>query len=183
MNETPEVKTDTAVQPEGVKADIWEVRLMMVKLWAEGFGFTEFASKVREAFHIERRDLAKDWKSRKRWFPVLTRLKDTDFIVSELSLRMQRLMEAGWDTYRLAKECNNHNAMVGAVAQLSNIIKQEIELEQSLGILPKVADKLEVKEENVNLPNVSNTDMQVLNEAAAILNKKHPSSSRSGQIH
>jgi hypothetical protein len=123
----------------------WERRKQMVRQWAEGRLLSEYEDAISKLFNISVIAIQRDWGRRKRWMPVLAHMEDAKFKMSDILLRVQRIGEACWETYRMAKKANNMNAMVGALDKLLSLAVRETELCQSLGILPKIAEKLHLE--------------------------------------
>lgn len=121
----------------------WERRREMIGLYSEGYRFSDFADQVAEKYNLNVKALGRDWDRRKHWLPILAKVDDPKLQVSKIVMRMRRIAEAAWQTYRSARKANNQNAMVGAVEKLIRVSQHEVDIMQSLGILSKEPEKID----------------------------------------
>lgn len=139
--ETETQQLETLIHEAKLKR--WERRKEMVGLYSEGYKLSDFVDEIAKKYSLTPAAVERDWGRRKKWMPVLAELDDPTFKVTEIVLRMRRVGEAAWTTYRMAKASKNHNAMVGAIEKLIRISVRETEMLQSLGVIRKEAEKID----------------------------------------
>jgi hypothetical protein len=149
--------------------ELYDRRKRMLELHYSGMQTSAMINALMEDGNRES-TLRVDWHRRKTWEPLIWRTEQSKEDVERLLFQLRLAREKA---LRLATTANNDNAKVGAIGKLGELVKLEIELRQSLGTLPKVADKLDIlgKFESVNL-NVTDNEDEILSKAAAILDKK-----------
>lgn len=121
----------------------WERRKQMVNAYSQGYSFSDFADKVCEKFGVSYEALRSDWNRRKKWMPQLVQIDDKGMRVANLMLQIRAIQNEAWTAYRAAMANKNHNAAVGAIEKLIRIVKHEVEICQSLGILHAEATKID----------------------------------------
>jgi len=124
-----------------------------------------------------------DWYRREAWEPIIWRMEQS---VDDLERLFYKLRLGQERALALMRTADNDNAKVGAIGKLADLISTEVELRQSLGSLPKVADKLDVRqqiEQRLVALNVTEDEDHILNRAAGILNKRLSSEKQPSKIH
>jgi len=139
--------------------------------------------EVAETYGPNEKAVRQDWYRRPTWEPIIWRMEqsteDVERLLYKLTLGQERALA-------LMRTADNDNAKVGAIGKLADLVAKEIELRQSLGSLPKVAEKLHVEgeiEKRVVTFNVAENEDDILNRAASILNKKLSEKKQPAKIH
>ena len=121
----------------------WERRKEMVRLFGEGYPLSNFEQVLCNKYHVSIGAVRRDWTRRNEWLPILARIDDPNFKISEILVDLRHTREAAWETYREAKKVNNQNAMVGAIGRLKELIATEVDILQSLNMLPREPLRIE----------------------------------------
>lgn len=116
--------------------------------------------------------LRKDWSRRLEWEPLIWKIEQSKEDVEGIlyNLRMARARAVG-----LMRSASQDSVRVAAIGKLIDAISKEIELRQSLGFLPKMAERLQVEQEvrqYVGKLEVTEDEDDILCRAASILDKR-----------
>lgn len=112
-----------------------ERRREMLQLYVEGYMFSDFVDQVAEKYQVSVSCLRRDWGRRKKWLPQIVEVQDRELHVSMIMLRFRAVSNAAWTAFRMARKAGNLNAMNGAVGALTRLLKSEVDMLQSLGVL------------------------------------------------
>lgn len=122
-----------------------ERRREMVKLFVEGYMLSDFADQLAKKYVCPVSAVLRDWKRRKQWMPMVATVEDPELHIATIMLRFKAVSDACWVTYRMAKKAGNVKAMNGAVGELTRLLKHEVDVLQSLGVLHVEPEKLDAK--------------------------------------
>jgi len=87
----------------------------------------------------------RDWKRRKQWMPLVATVEDPELHIAQIMMRFQAVSDACWVTYRMARKAGNLKAMNGAVAELTRLLKHEVDVLQSLGVLHVEPERIDAQ--------------------------------------
>lgn len=128
-----------------------ERRREMVKLFVEGYMLSDFADQLAKKYLCPVSALVRDWKRRKEWMPMVATVEDPELHIATIMLRFQAVSDACWVTYRMAKKAGNVKAMNGAVGELTRLLKHEVDVLQSLGVLHVEPERLDARVTQLNV--------------------------------
>jgi rubrerythrin len=117
-----------------------EMRREMLNLSIEGYPMSSVYDALVKKYGsigLTAEAAERDWQRRETWMPLMLRLDKPDDTLRDLLLEMKNAREKSWEIYRQALKEKNHNAAVGAMKHISESIRDEIELLQSLGKMTK----------------------------------------------
>lgn len=138
-----------------------------------GIPHPKIIKSLQERYGGTERAYYKDWANRKNWLWMLIP-GDREDMAAELVAEAHQSRAYLW---RMAVDKKVQDAVrLGAWKLIQEGIAREVDVLQSLGILPKVAEKLEAKilearVEHLILENVTEDEGKTLDAAARILNK------------
>jgi len=112
----------------------------MVRLRSQGVPMHTIINDFVHEYHVSPQALYQDWWKRKQWIRDVVRLDDPTLIDEMLQGLMQILPNA-WYEY---KTNPNPSVKLGSLKLAKDTYKDIIEILQSLGIMVKVPDKLEI---------------------------------------
>lgn len=141
-----------AGEPEGkgpiVRMDLSLFHRRKTMLWTYYSGRLSPAalSKMAEEFKCSEKTLQNDWSEHANWEPFIWENQEAHEDGKDLIKIIQLGRE---EAVYLMKAAQGGNARVGAVARLIDSVKVEVELKQSLGLLPKVTQPAMVIQQNV----------------------------------
>jgi hypothetical protein len=123
-----------------------------------------------------------DWSRREQWEPFIWMMEESRQDAQKLLYSLQLGREQAIKLMKIADP--KDSAKVGAIGKLTDVVTKEIELRQSLGLLPKMAEKLDIREkiEQVNIDATDDEDT-ILSKAAAILDKKLRKQREPTEVH
>jgi len=107
----------------------------MFRLYTEGYMFSDFVDEVALKYQVSVDCVKRDWVRRKEWLPQIVEVQDRELHVSMIMLRFRAVSNAAWTTFRMARKAGNLKAMIGAVGALTQLLKSEVDMLQSLGVL------------------------------------------------
>jgi len=114
--------------------------------------------------------IRKDWQRRSQWQDLIWRMTSDCKNVQELLYNLQLGREKA---LRLVTIARGDNVKGGALWRLAEFVKLEVQLRQSLGQYPRVVEGSEVEKQEMKLDfEVTEEESNILNRAAAILEKK-----------
>lgn len=122
-----------------------ERRREMVKLFVEGYMLSDFADQLAKKYVCPVSAVLRDWKRRKQWMPLVATVEDPELHIAMIMLRFKAVSDACWVTYRMAKKAGNVKAMNGAIGELTQLMKHEVDVLQSLGVLHVEPQKLDAQ--------------------------------------
>lgn len=100
-----------------------------------------FIPKLAVAYNVKEETLWVDWGKKKNWSALLFQLENSKAILKH---RLYELQRAKQKCFHLMETADNGSAKVGAIKQLIEIIKLEIQIYQSVGWLHKEPDKIDL---------------------------------------
>jgi hypothetical protein len=129
-------------------------------------------------------DLYNDWDDRDVWLPAMVGLDDVRLMVAREIVEWRGLVDRCLGMADRFEKDGNRTAANGAVKNARDAKEFLSGLVQSMGFLPKVATeyKVESKAERVEVK-ASDSERDVLNKAASILNKKGVGATESSELH
>lgn len=168
-----------------MRKDVMARRREYYELHLLGIPHPEIIRTLKKKYGVATQTLYNDWSLRKEWLPELV-AGDPETFTSELLAEIHASRARLW---RMAVDKEVKDAVrLGAYKLILEGIGREVELLQSLGRLPKMADRLEqvIEEERVEhiiLENVSEDEKTILEAAARILDKKLGSKKRPPPVY
>ena len=124
-------------------------KTLLIAYYAGRLNTTMF-QLVADKFNTSVDTLQRDWERRGEWEPFIWQIYEANRDGKELLKQLQLAREAACDLMNNSRLSGN--ARVGAIAQFTAAIKAEFELEQSLGLLPKVlAPAVVIQQNNVEV--------------------------------
>jgi hypothetical protein len=114
---------------------------------------------LADQFNTTPEELERDWYRRETWEPFIWENQEANKDGKKLLQQLQLAREAACDLMNNSRL--GGNARVGAIAQFISAIRSEIELEQSLGQLPKQTQPAVVVNQNVIQQNNSKVESTV----------------------
>ena len=121
--------------------------------------------KMALDFGCSEKALLNDWVDRGNWEPFIWESEQANKDGKNLLNQLQFARE---EALYLMKTCKVPNARVGAIARFTEAIKTEIELNQSLGLLPRAKVEPSV---NVEVNVANKTEHVLLTEYAGIISE------------
>jgi hypothetical protein len=116
-------------------------------------------------FGCSEKALLNDWVDRGNWEPFIWESEQANKDGKDLLNQLQLARE---EALYLMKTCKVPNARVGAIARFTEAIKTEIELKQSLGLLPRAKVEPSV---NVEVNVANKTEHVLLAEYAGVISE------------
>jgi hypothetical protein len=109
-------------------------RRRLLHLTIIGIKITDAVGKVSQEFKCGQRAVWNDWKVRDQWIPVLLKIgpEERDRVVWDALASLAEAKQEAYNTY-LAVE---GMARVAAIRVYLDAVKAEVEMRQSLGLLP-----------------------------------------------
>lgn len=135
--DTPDPKFPTENKPYEVQMDLrlFHRRKRLLLLHYSGNLTNKSLEALAQQENVKEINLWRDWKRRQKWEPFIwasnKATKDAEETLKFLQLAREKAIH-------LMNTAGNDNARVGAVGKLVGVVKAEIELRQSLGLLPRV---------------------------------------------
>lgn len=130
--------------PRGIR--IWDRRVEMLRQALQGIRPSAIVRSIQANTDlnvgVSDSTLWDDWTKREEWMPVLLRIRE-DVAELPISEAFAGLLEARRLAFNLYLRASNDFAKVGALREIRENIKTELTLRQSMGLIPKVADKLQ----------------------------------------
>jgi len=163
--------------------ELYDRRKRSLDLHYSGLPDSRMIQEITDAYGPNEKAVRQDWYRRKGWEPLIWRMEQN---VEDLERLFYKLRLGQERALALMRTADNDNAKVGAIGKLANLISTEVELRQSLGSLPKVAEKLDVKQEieqRLVTLNVTENEDIILNKAARILDRKLSQKKQPTKIH
>jgi len=157
--------------------ELYDRRKAMLDLHYSGVKSITLIKEIASQYEITYDTARMDWHRRSKWEPLIWRMENSKEDVERLLYHLRLGRERALILMRTA---NNDNAKVGAIGKLIELVTKEIELRQSLGALPRIADKLEVSQEltiqrkTINLEDYSDDEREALRSVARIMEKRNP---------
>ena len=130
-------------------------RKTMLKLYYANSLTPTTMRALAEQSHISEYAIRKDWNRKSIWEPVIWAMSDCK---NDPEVILRGLLFAKEQALKLMGSADQDSVKVAAIGRYSDIIRLEVELRQSLGTLPKVAEKVEQKIEGKIESNVNVTD-------------------------
>lgn len=136
---------NSTIIPRGIR--IWDRRVEMLRQALQGIRPSAIIRSIQanDELNVGVSDstLWDDWTKREKWMPVLLRIRE-DVAELPISEAFAGLLEARRLAFNLYIRASNDFAKVGALREIRENIKSELTLRQSLGLLPKVAEKYDL---------------------------------------
>lgn len=114
---------------------------------------------LAEQYHCSEAALYADWERRAKWEPFIWESQEAHEDGKALLCQLQLARETALVLMRNPRL--GGNARVGAIARFTEAVKTEIELKQSLGLLPKITQPPQMQvNQQVNFDAHQNTAVQ-----------------------
>ena len=120
--------------------ELLERRQEMVKLRSQGVPLKEIIPDFSSKYNTSPQALYKDWKNRKRWIRQVVRLQDPS-LIDEMLEGLKQVIPRAWFMYTTTQ---NDSIKIAALKLATQTYIEIIELLQSLGIVIKVPERLEI---------------------------------------
>lgn len=117
-----------------------ERRQEMVKLRSQGVPLRDIITDFTRKYTISEEALYIDWGKRKRWIRDVVRLQDPS-LIDEMLEGLKQVLPRAWFVYTTTK---NDSIKIASLKLAKETYIDIIELLQSLGIIIKVPDQIEV---------------------------------------
>jgi len=163
--------------------DLYDRRKKMLELHYNGIPHRTILKEISTEFGVSYNACKQDWKRRNEWQSLIWRMATDHSKVNELLFTIQLVKERA---LRLSATAPGGNAKVGALRVLVDTVFREIEVRQSLGQLPRVAERVEMKDttEAISLDfDATDEERAILNRAAHILDSKMAEKSEHRKLH
>lgn len=122
--------------------ELYGRRKTMLELYYAGaFNKTTF-KKLAEQENASEQALRRDWNRRKQWEPLIWMAKQSEEDIHKLLYVLQIARERA---VSLMRSADQDSVKVSAIGKLTEIIRREIELRQSLGLLKREPEKSEIE--------------------------------------
>lgn len=128
-----------------MKESIKQRRLKMLSLIVRGVREQTAAEEVAKALDQKPQAVKMDWRRRTRWLPDFIN-DETRTGLQEIVATMKELVSQAWNVYINAPP--GTNVQVGAYRELRTTIRDMAEIFQSVGVVMKMPEKVEIN--NVN---------------------------------
>lgn len=128
-----------------MKQEIKQRRVRMLSLIVKGAKEREAAEEVAKDLNQTVDAVQKDWRRRERWLPDFVNT-ETSTAIQEIVVSMKELLRQAWLTY--ANSPDGTAIKVGAYRELRQTVHDMAEIFQSVGIVMKMPEKVEIT--NVN---------------------------------
>lgn len=136
---------NSTIIPRGIR--IWDRRVEMLRQALQGIRPSAIVKSIQanDDLNVGVSDstLWDDWTKREEWMPVLLRIRE-DIAELPISEAFAGLLEARRLAFNLYLRAKNDFAKVGALREIRENIKAEMTLRQSMGLIPKVAEKYDL---------------------------------------
>lgn len=156
-----------------MKKELLERRRELLRLRCLGITTSRIMKQLAPKYGVSEKALWKDYERQDTWVRLVLGDVDHEVFVYELVCEIHELRTRGWQL--LMSGHVQDSVKVAALRVLFDSIKREIELLQSLGKTSKMPDRRQQESmgmEKIVLRNLSDYEAIILNEAAAILDKK-----------
>ena len=120
--------------------ELLERRQEMVKLRSQGVPLKDIISDFTTKYDCSPEALYIDWRKRKHWIRDVVRLQDPA-LIDEMLEGLKQVLPRTWFVYTTT---HNDSIKIAALKLLKDTYTDIIELLQSLGIVIKVPDQIEV---------------------------------------
>lgn len=128
--------------------------------------------------------LYEDWYTRERWLTDFIGLKDVKVLCGKVVAQREMLIRECWSAVEEIRGNEAWHSYNGAVKNLREAIEGYSELLQSMGCVPKVAIAYEVDQKvETSEVKASESEVDILNQAASFLNKKDSGQARPQNLH
>ena len=128
-----------------MKEAIKQRRLQMLALMIRGVREKTASEEVAKALDQKPLAVKQDWRRRQRWLPDFIN-EDTKTGLQEIVASMKELVAHAWSVYLNAPP--GTSVQVGAYRELRTTIRDMAEIFQSVGIVMKMPEQVEIR--NVN---------------------------------
>lgn len=161
-----------------------ERRLRLIEVHRRGVDICRGVEALAEEYGVKVSSVKYDWEVRGKWLPGLVNVDDVELVKASLIDEFDAVLRECWSGVEKMKVAEAWQSYNGAVKNLRETLVSRGEFLQSLGVLPKAASevKIESKSEKVEVK-TSESERDILNKAANILNKKGVSTRESGELH
>ena len=122
---------------------LYDRRKRMLELHYSRMSDREMIRTIAEKEGKTYNTIRMDWRNRDKWESIIWRMEQSSEDVERVLFKLRIAIELTFELIRTAK---NENAKVGAIGKLAELLVLEIELRQSLGILPKVPEQIEIEQ-------------------------------------
>jgi hypothetical protein len=164
------------------KLQIWERRKEIISLHFHRGLTCETMRNIAEKYGCSYQNVCIDWKRRNHWMHFIVHYDDQEKFTRDLVFEFKAALDECWHIVEMAKAKGTLGPANAAIRNMTEILGKETELLQSMGRLPKEPTVLEQKIEQVPV-NVSNSDAEILSQAARILNKAESSPNEPAGLH
>ena len=135
-----------------MKPSLYERYLRIISMMAQGLKPTAIVKAIASEFKVSERTAWRYWSTRENWMPEIVRLEGkSEAVISELLAALQETRTLLFNTYL---DADNSAAKVGALKQIAQQVVQEIDIRQSLGLLPRKPIEIDQKTEVAGPPTI-----------------------------
>lgn len=120
-----------------------ERRKEMIKLRSQGVPLKEIVPDFTRKYQVSSEAIYIDWQKREQWIQQVVRLQDPS-LIDEMLEGLKQVIPRAWFLYTTTQ---NDSIKIAALKLARDTYTEIIGLLQSLGIVVKMPDKLEVKED------------------------------------
>ena len=133
-------------------------RKRMLELYYAGAFTPKTFTALSEQEGVTADALRRDWRNRGDWEPLIWKAEQSGEDINNLLYILQMARERAVSLMRAADQ---DSVKVAAVGRVTEIVRREIELKQSLGLLTKAADKLEINGK-IEVPQLEGLDSEAI---------------------
>lgn len=128
-----------------MKLKLYKRRQGLLALYNRGEICQAEIEKLAYADGVKPNTIWMDWAHRNHWIAELSYIRQTRTQLLQFLREIRDARETAWKICDKAQEQKNWAAAVGALRTVFNSIFKEAELRQSLGIMERVPEELDVK--------------------------------------
>ena len=166
-----------------VEVKLFERRRKQFMIHKVGRDLRVEEKKLADEFGCDSVALTTDWSHRAEWLPDVLDVEDVCLLKDVVTGEFQRFIDECWSVIQENRDKKFASAVNGAMKNLLAALVEKKELLQSLGDLPRMAQEINVKKDEKVEVVGSESDKDVLNKAAGILNQRDGSQKRPEHLH
>ena len=124
------------------QATIRERRKQMLRSHFRGIPTTEWVATLATEYGVEPIAIWQDWRRRKSWIADVFELAD---VADEINMSMAKLKDVEEEAWRACEKATNSQSKAAALNIISRVVKDRIEILQSLGMIYKEPEKIKIE--------------------------------------
>lgn len=150
-----------------------------------GRDLREEEKKLAEEFRCDDVALTTDWAHRSRWLPDILGVEDAHWFKECVVDEFQRYIDECWQVAKEERASNHPTVSATIMKNVLLAIVEKGKLLQSMGDLPRTSSSQEitVKHDDKFEVKGNQSELDIINKAAGILNKADSGKERSKPLH